>query len=419
MSVSSPSAIDADPPKGMWWFALFASIGLAAAAASTWVHYRLLNDPTYTSFCDMNASFSCTEAYASRFGSVAGVPVALFGVLFFAFVLGMVVLCSQSATAAPNLPGYIFASSTIGLAVVLYLAYASLVILKSVCVLCLGTYVAVIGLFLVSGAATRYPMTSLPSRLIRDLRTLSRTPSALSVAVVFVAVAALSIAFFPGQQTAAASSDPQVASPAQPAAPAVSSAQIQQLEAYLAQQPRIPVMVPSDGAAVVIVKFNDYQCPPCRQTYMEYKPILAKWAKEQPGKVKFMTRDYPLERQCNQNIQQDLHPSGCDAAVAVRLAREKGKAEQMEEWIFNNQPSLTPEGVKAAAGTVAGVSAADFDARFPKVLELVKGDIAQGAQLKVTGTPTFFMNGIRLPGLRAEFFDAAIAWELKQVQNKK
>ena len=401
------------------WYAALASLGLAMASASTWVHYRLLNDPTYTSFCDMNASFSCTEAYSSRFGSIGGVPVALFGVLFFAFVLGLVALCSRSATAAPNLPGYLFASSTIGLAVVLYLAYASYVILKTVCVLCLGTYVAVIGLFLLSGAATRYPMTSLPSRLVRDLRTLLRTPSALSAAVIFVAVAGLSIAFFPGQQASAASSDQPPVAQGQPAAPAASSAQIQQLEAYLAQQPRVPVMAPSDGAAVVIVKFNDYQCPPCRQTYMEYKPILAKWAKEQPGKVKFMTRDYPLERQCNQNIQQDLHPSGCEAAVAVRLAREKGKAEQMEEWIFNNQPALTPEGVKAAAGTVAGVSAADFDARFPTVLELVKGDIAQGAQLKVTGTPTFFMNGIRLPGLRAEFFDAAIAWELKQVQSKK
>jgi protein-disulfide isomerase len=68
---------------------------------------------------------------------------------------------------------------------------------------------------------------------------------------------------------------------------------------------------------------------------------------------------------------------------------------------------------------VTGLTAADFDGRFPKLIELVKGDIAQGAQLKVGGTPTFFMNGIRLPGLRAEFFDAAIAWELKQVQSKK
>jgi len=404
--------------KTSWLAVAFAVLGLAASSASTWVHHRILNDPTYASFCDVNATVSCTEAYSSRFGSVAGVPVALFGVWFFAFVLCVLMLGSQSTTAAPNLPGYVFALSTVGLAAVLYLAYASFIILKAVCVLCVGTYVAVIGLFLISGAATRYPMTSLPRRAVADLGTLMRSPKALSAAVAFLAASVALIAFFPVPSASAAASsngEPQLSSPA----PAVSAAQVQQLEAYLAQQPRVPIMVPSDGAAVVIVKFNDYQCPPCRQTYMEYKPILARWAKEQPGKVKFMTRDYPLERQCNQNIQQDLHPSGCEAAVAVRLAREKGKAEQMEEWIFNNQPALTPEGVRAAVGTVAGVSAADFDARFPKVLELVRGDIAQGAQLKVTGTPTFFMNGIRLPGLRAEFFDVAIAWELKQVQSKK
>ena len=408
----------APSPKATW-FVVFALIGLAASSTSTWVHHRILNDPTYASFCDVSATVSCTEAYTSRFGAVGGVPVALFGVLFFAFVLVLVVLCASSTVANENLPGYLFATSTIGLAVVLYLAYASYVILKTVCLLCLGTYVAVIGLFLVSGAATRYPMTSLPSRLIHDLRTLFRTPSALSAAAVFVAVSAMSIAFFPGQQAAAASGDPQLASQGQPAAPPPSSAQIQQLEAFLAQQPRVPIMAPSDGALVVIVKFNDFQCPPCRQTYLEYKPVLAKWAKEQPGKVKFMIRDYPLETQCNNQIKQDLHPSGCEAAVAVRLAREKGKEVEMEEWIFNNQPALTPDLVKTGLTTVTGISAMDFDARFPKVIELVKGDIAQGGELKVTGTPTFFMNGIRLPGLRAEFFDAAIAWELKQVQSKK
>jgi len=89
----------------------------------------------------------------------------------------------------------------------------------------------------------------------------------------------------------------------------------------------------------------------------------------------------------------------------------------MEEWLFANQPSLTPAGVKAAAATVAGVN--DFDARMAATLELVKADIAQGAQLKVSGTPTFFMNGLRLPGLRAEFFDAAIAWELKRLSGSK
>ena len=178
-SMARPSADlpTATPPPRTVWFVALALLGLAASSASTWVHYQILNDPTYASFCDVNATFSCTEAYASRFGSVGGVPVALFGMLFFAFVLGLIALCSRSSLVASNLPGYLFAASTIGLAVVLYLAYASFVILKAVCVLCVGTYVAVIGLFLFSGAATRYPMTSLPSRAAQDFRRLLRTPS--------------------------------------------------------------------------------------------------------------------------------------------------------------------------------------------------------------------------------------------------
>jgi uncharacterized membrane protein/protein-disulfide isomerase len=417
--MASPSDLQQDPPVRVAGYAAFGGLGLAAASASAWVHYRIINDPTYASFCDVNATFSCTEAYSSRYGVVGGVPVAVFGVIFFAFVLVLVALCSRSAAAARNLPGYIFGSSTIGLAVVLYLAYASFVILKAVCVLCVGTYAAVIGLFLLSGSATRYPMTSLPNRALGDLRLLLKTPSALAAAAAFVIAAGAAVAWFPGQSVATVSADAGAGAPAEqvPAATALTPDQIAQFEAYLAQQPRVPLVVPAEGAAVVVVKFNDYQCPPCRQTYMEYKAVFAKWAKQNPGKVRYVTRDYPLERQCNAFVNQDLHPSACEAAVAVRLAREKGKAEAMEEWVFANQPSLTPESVKAAVATVAGVT--DFDARFAATLELVKADIAQGAGLKVSGTPTFFMNGMRLPGLRAEYFDAAIAWELRRVTSGK
>ena len=49
-------------------------------------------------------------------------------------------------------------------------------------------------------------------------------------------------------------------------------------------QPRVPLPVANDGAKVVIVKFNDYMCPPCKQTFLEYKPILARWqASASPG----------------------------------------------------------------------------------------------------------------------------------------
>ena len=399
------------------WLTALALLGLGFSAAATWVHYQILNDPTYASFCDVSATLNCTDAYTSRFGAFGGVPVALFGLLFFAGVLVLIALCAPSKQAAANLPGYVFAASTIGLAVVLYLAYASYFILHVVCLLCAGTYVAVIGLFLVSGAATKFPMTSLPMRMLSDLQLLVRSPRALTASVVFVAAAVAAIAVFPEQHVSAAT-EPGGEQQAQPQPMAqITAEQQRQLEQYLAAQPRKVVMAPSDGASVVILKFNDYQCPGCGQTYRDYKPVLAKWAKDAPGKVKFITKDYPLERECNAFVGQDLHSGACEAAVAVRLAREKGKGEAMEEWLYANQPAMNPDTVKKAAATVGGVT--DFDKRYAATLELVKADVAQGAQLKIGGTPTFFVNGMQLPGLRGEFFDAVIALELKRVSGGK
>lgn len=407
----------ADSPPRTALYTAFGLLGLATSSASAWVHYRLLNDPTYSSVCDVSSTVSCTDAYASRYGSVAGVPVAVFGVLFFLLVLGLIALCRRSSTAAPNLPGYLFALSTVGLAAVLYLAYASFVVLGALCLLCVGTYIAVLGLFFASGAATRFPMTSLPRRASADLRTLARTPAALAAALAFAAGAVAMVALFPGQSVtanveAASPAAPQAAAPA-PAPPpqAVPAAAMQQLEQMLAQTPRIPLIAPNDGAAVVLVKFNDYQCPPCRQTFMEYKSVIAKY-QQKPGTLKVVYKDFPLDPECNAFAPSGAHTSACEAAVAVRLAREKGRGEAMEEWLFANQASLTPDSVREAARTVGQVT--DFAARYPGTLEVVKGDIAQGSQLQVRGTPTFFMNGIRMPNLRAEFLDAAIAWELRQ-----
>ena len=393
---------------------LSALVGLGFAAASTWVHYRILQDPLYSSVCDVNATFSCTEAYTSRFGSVGGVSVALIGVLYFAFALLVIALCQRSAAARQNLPHYIFGVATLGLAGVLYLAYASFFVLKTVCLLCAGTYAAIIALFLLSGSAAKDPMSTLPGRASRDLRRLMRTPAALATALAFVAAAAAAVMLFPGGEVSAAASEASAAISAQAAAPAqaLPPAALKQLEDYLVAQPRVPnVGAGGSGAAVVIVKFNDYMCPACGQTHREHKPVLARLQQKYPGKIAFISKDFPLDTECNP--RGGSHLASCEAAVAVRLARERGRADQMEEWLFSNQATLTPDRVKQAAATVAGVT--DFDARYQATLNLVRTDINQGVELKVGGTPTFFMNGLQLPNLRGEFFEAAVEWELRRL----
>ena len=162
---------------------LFALLGLGASLGSSYVHYNLLIDRSFSSFCDVNATVSCTQAYLSQYGSFCGVPVALAGVFFFAIVLAIAGLSGRrTPQAGESAPAYIFALSTIGLAFVLYLGCASFFVLHAVCLLCVTTYVAVIAIFIISGGATSFPMTSLPRRAGGDLRAMLRSPAALAVA---------------------------------------------------------------------------------------------------------------------------------------------------------------------------------------------------------------------------------------------
>ena len=184
-----------------------------------------------------------------------------------------------------------------------------------------------------------------------------------------------------------------------------------ELERFMSSSVRLPLVVPADGAKVLVVKFNDFQCPACGQSYQAYKPIFEKYAKSNPGDVKLVLKDYPLSNKCNNNLNTELHSGACEAAVAVRLARLKGKGDAMEDWLYTHQPEMNPDSVKKAARDIGGVT--DFDEKYASTLESVKSDIAYGKQLAVRSTPTFFINGVKVEGAMApQFFDLAIQYEL-------
>ena len=112
--------------------------------------------------------------------------------------------------------------------------------------------------------------------------------------------------------------------------------------------------------------------------------------------MKFISRDFPLEGECNASAPSGIHKAACEAAAGVRMARSVGKANEFEHWLFANQSSLSPEMVKDGLKQVAGI--ADFDARYADGAPGVKSDTALGASLGVQSTPTFFINGVRIPG---------------------
>ena len=384
--------------------ALLALAGLASALASLYVHYQLLTRPGYLSFCDVSATVSCTQVYQSRYAYLAGVPVALLGALWYVAVL---LVLGGSWRGWPSLwenaPGYIFLLSTAGLGFVLYMAYASLVLLKSVCLLCVVTYVAVAALFIISGTRTSYPMLTIPRRLLQDAKAALASPAALTLMLVFLVGATAAVAFFPRGGTPAASSAGQ-------AAPADRQSEFLQ---FWENAPRTQLPVSADGALVVIVRFSDYQCPACAQSYKDYKPVLARYNAQYPGAIKVVQKDFPLERECNTGLARDVHVAACEAAAAARAAQAKGRGEAMEDWLYTNHQILTPAAVRQAAAEIGGVT--DFDAQYPALINSVKGDIALASILGVRQTPTFYINGVKLEGaLPVPYLEMALQLELKK-----
>jgi uncharacterized membrane protein len=389
-----------------------AIVGLVASIAAAYVHYHLLFDPHYTSFCDVNATVSCTEVYQSRFSTVAGIPVAIFGAIWFGVA---VLLTLGGLTARPNvresIAGYLFVLSTVALSAILYLAYASFFLIKAVCVLCLATYAAVIGLFVISGAAVTFPMKTLPRRVAGDVRVFVRSPLAVTLALLLVTGAATTLAFFPREAVVAAESG---------ATPVATEDQRSEFDRWYAAQPRVPLIIPSGGARVLIVKFNDFQCPACGKSYLDYKPIFAKYDAEHAGDVRVVLKDFPLNADCNPSVPRTVHAAACDAAIAVRLAAQHNRAEELEDWLYTHQAEMTAPSVRTWANEKGGVSEAEFSAKYAATLSLVKADVALGNQLRVQSTPTFFVNGVKIDGsLPAQYFDQAIGFELQRATAKR
>ena len=392
---------------------VLAAVALAASVSSLYVHYQLNNDPNYTSFCDVTETVSCEAVLQSQYATMFGVPVAAGGAIWSALVLLLAWrgMGARSQDTAAAVSGYIFLLATIGLSAVLYLGYASFFVLQKACPLCLAMYASVIGIFVVSGAAASTSLAALPGRAGRDIGGIMRSPVAATLAAVWIVGSVSLLAFFPSAPAATA-----IETLAAPPAPTemLQGEELSQFTAWLDAQPHADLPVPNEGAKVLVIKFNDFQCPACRQAYLEYKWVVDKYRKTSPDTVKFVNVDFPLEAECG---VANIHPSACEAAAAVRMARARNRGDQMEEWLFSNQSTLTPAAVKQAAREVAQVT--DFDAQYPKVLEQVRADSKMGQTLGIQGTPTFYINGIKINAtLRPIYFDAAIAHELKKASGQ-
>jgi len=161
----------------------------------------------------------------------------------------------------------------------------------------------------------------------------------------------------------------------------------------------------AEKAPVTIVKFEDFQCPFCKTAQPTFKDLLKKY----DGKVRLVHKDLPLDA---------IHPLARQAAEAARCAGEQGKFWEYHDQLYSVSPKLSSEDLKNSAKQV-GLNTAVFDQCLAsgKYRGLVQKDLNDGAQLGLTGTPTFFINGREMSGaLPMDTLSEVIDEELGQIR---
>lgn len=135
-------------------------------------------------------------------------------------------------------------------------------------------------------------------------------------------------------------------------------------------------------AKVVIVEFSDFQCPACKLSEPELKKITDYYG----DKIVFYYRHFPLAQ----------HPFSDEAAEAAEAAGIQGKFWEMHDLIFENQEKLTADSFESFAQQLGlDLSRYKSDTGSAEIKSLIKGDTATGKNLGVSGTPTFFLNGVK------------------------
>jgi protein-disulfide isomerase len=357
--------------------------GLLGAFASAY----LLVDYVFGSGICLTGS-GCDVVRASSYAYPLGIPMPLFGLGFYVVAIALILGDSGRRIGPASLAALGAAWSFIGVAVMAGLTFVELVEIQAVCSWCLMSATA--SLLLAGGAIAawrradavadepversshaRRRREAAAQRSHDDLRTFTvRSGAVLGIAL----VALLAI----------------------PALVSGRPADVADPGAAAANRPRL------GSGPVEVVVYSDFQCPACAVA----APILGDMARG--NEISLVYRYFPLS---------EIHPNAVAAARAGQAAHLQGRFWELHDALFASQAQwagLPEADAVTAFATYARSAGLDMDRwrsdlASDAVRDVVASDRRDAQELRLSGTPTIFIEGQRYGGpLNREALEAAV-----------
>lgn len=376
-------------------------VGMVVASVMTIEHYFAANFPETIfegSFCDINAFFNCDSSAHDVLSQFGGVPLGYFGVI----VGGLVSL--GALFPSPDFERTNKSISLLNAVGVITLLLYSVFILGSLCLLCSGFYFFSILSFL---WFWKYGIDGDAEGFLR--RWVRPSPKHLATYAVVTAVGAYGFMLFHDAKEVAQTGGVQ--------------------DRIVEQYFNLPVVGnPSfispfwsirsteefTDAPIQIVEYGDLLCPDCKLMADQMELL----AEEFPGQINLAYQLFPLESECNDVVEKDLHPGACE--VSYMAAHDPESFVAIHDEIWDAWPEPKQAEWRREMAVRYGVEDAVND---PETRDLVHRIIRTGTEYERTSeeysygirsTPTMVLNGRMIIGtlptdqLRA-IFQAIIA----------
>jgi protein-disulfide isomerase len=156
------------------------------------------------------------------------------------------------------------------------------------------------------------------------------------------------------------------------------------------------------SSPVTLIIFSDYQCPFCKAL----DPAVSALKRKYHGSLHVVFHHFPLS---------GIHPYARGAALAAECANSRGKFAELDSVLFLHQEKLGSVswgwfGMQAGISDTAWLNRCVADSGFVK---RVDSDKQLGDLVPVAGTPTIFINELRVDGnLGFAALDSLIAEKL-------
>lgn len=140
-----------------------------------------------------------------------------------------------------------------------------------------------------------------------------------------------------------------------------------------------------ETALVTVTEYGDFQCPACGSAYtIINQPLLAKYE----SKIRFEFKHFPL---------RTIHVNAYEAAQAAECAADQGKFWEFVDMDYQQQKDLSSTMLRTW-GAALGLNADLFDRCIRSEIKgaTIMADEAEGEKLGVSGTPAYFVNGVRV-----------------------